>query len=319
MFRHVLSAKTPCVNISAVDAKGVDLPRVLTHLEACSRLAAEHFLDRGFCHFAYYAVQWLPYETQHCQSFVRALSDAGRRCLVYQSSASRKTAVGWHRGHRDLVRWLKGLSKPTALLTFNAELARDAIFACREGGLAVPEDVAVLAGDEDDLICEACVPSISGLARTSERIGYRAAALLDHLMRGGRAPRRPILIEPTGVITRQSTAMLAIDDPDLASAISFIRDHATEGIQVPDVLRAVSVSRRWLERRCQTALGRTPAAEIRRVRVERAKHLLAETELRMPDVAAAAGFTSHEYFAQAFKAHAGQSPLRYRILARGRG
>lgn len=317
MLRHVQSTKTPCVNISAVDARCVDLPRVLTDLQACSRLAAGHFLDRGFRHFAYYAVEWLPYVKRHCRGFVGALAEAKHTCLVYESSSSPTTPALWQRRHRVLIRWLKTLPKPTGLLTFNAELARDVIFACREGGLAVPEEVAVLAGDDDDLICDACIPSISGLARTSERVGYRAAALLDHLMRGGRGPRRPILIEPTGVVTRQSTATLAIDDPDLAAAIRFIRDHAIEGIQMPDVLRAVSLSRRWLEKRFQTVLGRTPAAEIRRVRVDWAKKLLSETDLKMPEVAAASGFTSHEYFTQAFKAHTGQSPLRYRILTSG--
>ena len=176
----------------------------------------------------------------------------------------------------------------------------------------MPEQVAVLAADNDELLCEACVPSLSGIALTSERIGFEAAKLLDRLMHGERPPKAPLLLEPTGVVTRQSTDTLAVDDPDLARAVAFIRRHATDPIQVQDVLREVPVSRRWLERRFREVLGRGPAAEIRRVRLARAKRLLAETDMPVPKVARAAGFGSREYLAAVFKSELNLSPRQYR-------
>ena len=182
----------------------------------------------------------------------------------------------------------------------------------------MPEQVAVLAADNDDLLCEACIPSLSGIALTSERIGYEAAGVLDRLMHGGRGPKRPILIAPTGVVARQSTDTLAVDDADLARAVAFIRGHATDPIQVADVLREVPVSRRWLERRFGEVLGRGPGEEIRRVRLGRAKLLLAETDMPVPQVAVRAGFGSREYLAAAMKSQTGLSPRQYRRSTQAR-
>lgn len=175
----------------------------------------------------------------------------------------------------------------------------------------MPEQVAVLAADNDELLCEACNPSLSGIALTSERIGFEAAKLLDRMMHGVAPPKRPLLLEPTGVVTRQSTDTLAVEDPDLARAVAFIRSHATDPIQVSDVLVEVPVSR-WLERRFHEVLGRGPAAEIRRVRLDRAKHLLAETDLPVAEVATLAGFGSREYMAATFKQELDLTPRQYR-------
>jgi LacI family transcriptional regulator len=203
-------------------------------------------------------------------------------------------------------------------VTWTSDRGREVLYACRALGLLVPEQVAVMGGDEDSLLCETCNPPLSGVALTSERIGYEAAALLDRLLHGEARPAEPTLIEPTRVVVRQSTDTLAITDPDLAQAIAFIRVHAATAIRVSDVLRAVAVSRSWLERRFQESLGRSPAEEIRRVRLDRAKQLLAETEMPVPQVAVAAGFGSREYLAYAFKQVTGLTPREFRHRVRGR-
>jgi LacI family transcriptional regulator len=152
----------------------------------------------------------------------------------------------------------------------------------------------------------------------SEQIGHEAAAMLDRLMQGHKPPGAPVLIEPTSIATRQSTDTLAIDDPELARAIRFIRDHAAEPVLVDEMVAELAISRRHLERRFQEVLGRTPAAEIRRVHLSRAKELLEQTDLPIPAVAAGSGFGSPEYLAYAFKQEMGLSPRRYRTQVRGR-
>jgi LacI family transcriptional regulator len=217
-----------------------------------------------------------------------------------------------------MIRWLRALPKPVAVLTWFEECGRAIIDACREAGLLVPEEVAVLASNDDPLLCEACDPPLSGIASSSEQFGYQAAALLDRLMHGQRPPSTPILIEPTSVTSRRSTDTLAIDNPALAQAIAFIRTHAANSIRVTDVLRRVPFSRRQLEQEFQRILDRSPAQEIRRVHLERARRLLAETDLSIPAVAAGSGFNSPEHFARTFKAQLGHTPLKYRSLVRGR-
>jgi LacI family transcriptional regulator len=192
------------------------------------------------------------------------------------------------------------------------------IYAAHVAGLLVPEEVAVLSGTDDDLLCELLPVPVSGILVAAEQTGHQAARLLDRLMRGQRPPARPELVAPVGIVTRQSTDTLAIRNPALVKALSFIRRNPAQAIHVNDVARHAGLSRRVLERQFVETLGRAPAAEIRRVRLERAKELLAETDLPIPQVAEAAGFGSPEYLAFALRTECGQTPLRFRKTARSR-
>ena len=318
MGRYLAAAPGPVVNVSSARIPGVHFPTVTADLRAAARLAAGHLLDQGFQHFGYFAPVGLSYVEIHYHSFVENLAEAGSGCHLFPARRGTGPSATWQRRQNDLRRWLKGLPKPVAVLTWTSDRGREVLYACRALGLLVPEQVAVMGGDEDGLLCETCNPPLSGVALTSERIGFEAAALLDRLLHGKPCPDDPILIEPTRVVVRQSTDTLAINDHDLARAIAFIRVHAAMSIQVSDVLRAVSVSRSWLERRFQESLGRSPAEEIRRVHLERAKQLLADTDMPVPQIAAASGFGSREYLAYAFKRAAGLTPREFRRRVRGR-
>jgi LacI family transcriptional regulator len=318
MARHLATGPKAVVNVSTAVLPGVSFPTVAADLRVAARLAVEHLLDQGFRHFGYFAPLGLSYVDVHYESFVERLAEAGHECSLLAARRGTGPNARWLTRQRDLQRWLKALPKPVAVLTWTSERGREVLYACRTLGLLVPEQVAILGGDEDTLLCETCNPPLSGVALTSERIGYEAAALLHRLLQGEPPPAEPILIEPTRVVVRQSTDILAIDDQDLARAIAFVRAHAGDPIQVRDVLRAVPVSRSWLERRFQESLGRSPAEEIRRVHLERAKQLLAETDMPVPDVAAAAGFRSREYLAFAFKQATQFTPREYRTRVRGR-
>jgi len=304
--------------VSSARIPGVHFPTVTADLRAAARLAAGHLRDQGFRSFGYFAPRGLSYVEIHYHGFVEDLAKAGLSCSLFPARRGKGPNATWQRRQNDLRRWLKELPKPVAVVTWTSDRGREVLYACRALGLPVPEQVAVMGGDEDSLLCETCNPPLSGVALTSERIGYEAAALLDRLWHGKPRPEAPILIEPTRVVVRQSTDTLAIDDPDLAGAIAFIRVHAATPIRVSAVLRAVPVSRSWLERRFQASLGRSPAEEIRRVRVERAKQLLAETDLPVPEVAAASGFGSREYLAYAFKRATDLTPREFRRRALGR-
>jgi LacI family transcriptional regulator len=318
MARHIAGTGLPCVNISAIDLEGVSFPRVMPDFRMLARMAAEHLLDRGFRNFAYYGPRQRSLVRYHYEGFAAALRAAGCTCIPYRPHSNPRGLSPWLARHNDLIRWVKSLPKPVAMLTWFIECGRDIIEACRQAGVLVPEEVAVLASDDDPLLCEACLPPLSGITSSSEQSGYQAAALLDRLMRGKRPPKRPILIEPTSVIPRHSTDTLAIDNADLAQAIAFIRAHAGEALRVTDVLRRVPLSRRQLEQEFQRVLGRSPAQEIRRMHLERARRLLAETDFSIPDVAASSGFNSPEHFARSFRAQFGRPPLKYRTLVRGR-
>jgi LacI family transcriptional regulator len=209
------------------------------------------------------------------------------------------------------------MPRPAGVMACNDMRGQHVLDACQRVRLGVPEQVAVIGVDDDVLLCELCDPPLSSVVPNAERIGYEAAALLDRLMAGEKPPREEWRIEPLGVTTRQSSDVLAIDDPNVASAVRYIREHACRGATVPDVLQHVPLSRTILERRFRKYLGRSPQAEIRAVQLKRVQQLLAETDLRLERIAELAGFEHPEYMSVVFKRQTGQTPGEYRRQAQG--
>lgn len=318
MAEDLASHGLPVVNVSGIQLKGLDFPQVTTNMNRVAALALQHFLDRGFRQFAYFSLLGLSYVAAQQSAFIAAVNQAGLECDVYGVMPHGGAEPDWNLDSDKLQTWLKALPKPVGILTWNADSGRQLIYACELAGLRVPEEVAVLSGTDDDLLCEVSHIPMSAILVAAEQIGYQAAELLDRLMKGKKVPAQPVLLPPIGVATRQSTETMAIRDVVLVKALSFIRENAARMIQVADVTRHASVSRRGLERRFVQVLGRTPAAEIRRVHLERAKKLLVETDLAIPDVAEGSGFGSPEYMTYVFRSEFKQTPLKYRKLIRSR-
>jgi LacI family transcriptional regulator len=176
----------------------------------------------------------------------------------------------------------------------------------------VPDDVAVLGVDNDDVFCELSNPPLSSIALNAETAGYRAAELLDAMMRGRTQKPAHIPAEVLGVVTRISTDFIAVGDPDIAAALQFIRRERGNHISVDDVAESSPLSRRTLEKRFRSATGRTILEDIRLVRLERAKQLLVETSHSISKVAALSGFGSSGYFIQFFQRQVGKTPRKYR-------
>ena len=207
---------------------------------------------------------------------------------------------------------MRSLPRPCALLAGNDRYAWHAIDACRECGISVPEEIAVLGVDNDVLLAEMARPTLSSIDLGGERIGFEAARTLDALIQGERLNTQPVELPPQGVITRHSTDVLSIEDETVAEAARFIRQRANEPIGVHDVLQHVAMSRRNLERRFRRVMRRSLLDEIRRVYPDRAAKLLRESDLDMPGVAAQAGFASQVRFSTVFREKLGTTPTAYR-------
>jgi LacI family transcriptional regulator len=221
-------------------------------------------------------------------------------------------APNWDEQQETIGRWLRALPKPLGVMACNDMRGQHVLDACRRYDLAVPEEVAVIGVDNDELLCSLCDPPLTSVVPNPERIGYDAAALLEALMQGERVGRTAQFVEPIGVVTRQSTDVLAIDQPNVVTALRYIREHACDGIGVADVLQQVPLTRSVLERLFRRYVGRSPQEEIRQVQLKRARQLLAETELSLAQIAPLAGYRHPEYMSVVFKRLAGETPGQYR-------
>jgi LacI family transcriptional regulator len=282
------------------------LPMILNDNVAVGRMAGQHLADRGFRHLAYYGVRGERWSELRLDG-VRSVAAGTKATFAVHPSGGK-----WEASQERLKSWILGLPRPLGLVAANDIHGLRALDACRRAGRAVPEEVAVVGADDDAELCELSDPPLSSVTFNPERVGYEAAGLLDRLMarRGGAG--KPLLVPPLGVSTRQSTDILAIDDADVAKAIHYIRRHAFEGITVEDVLREVPLSRRALEHRFRRRLGRTPKQEMQRLRLERAKSLLASTELPLARISDRLGFHQPAYLSAVFRKETGLTPAAYR-------
>ena len=314
-LRQVQQLGVPVVDVGDlfVGVEGID--SVLTDADAWAELALGHFRSKGFEHFAYYAPPSREYSKRRGAAFVAAVEAAGFVCSQYRPGYRVGREISRDEHRRRVGRWIGQLPQPVAVLAVDAQRGKDLAEVCNLQGHAIPDQVAILAGDSDELSCEICLPPLSSLDVASRHIGYEAAARLAARMAGHPCLVEPLQVAPDAVHSRQSTDVLAIDEPLVVQALRYMQTHAYSGVTVEDVLEVVPVARRQLERLFSKQLGRLPAEELRRLRLERGRQLLVETELSMAVVAEASGYAGATQFGAAFRKHYGMTPLAYRRQA----
>ena len=229
-----------------------------------------------------------------CVAFVEALSAVGHPCQVYELPLHGRLRPSWESDQGRLARWIRQLPKPAGIMACSDSRAQRVLEACGRVGVMIPDQVAVIGSGNDETICEFCDPPLSSVVPGYRQVGYEAARMLDRLMRGAIAPSDPLYLKPLGVVTRQSTDVIAVEDPDTAAAVRFIREHACDGVRVQDVAEHCLLSRTELKRRFRRFLGRSVLDQIVRDRVKRAAQLLADTELPIAQIARLSGFSSQQ-------------------------
>ena len=292
------------------------IPLVHVDNREIARMAAEHLRERGFRHFGYYGLLQENWSLERRDFFRKWLGESGHDLAIYEQPRHARSHASWEERENRLAQWILKLPKPAGVMVCSDQRGLDLLEACRRARVAVPDAVAVVGVDNDEALCDIAHPPLSSVLPAHHQVGYEAAALLDKLMRGGRPPRNPVLIRPTGVKTRQSTDVLAVQDRNISRAVQVIREEACHGLSVDRVAKAAGISRSVLQRRFQTILGKTVHQEMIDIRLKRASALLAETDLPLIEVAELAGFNHQEYLGAVLRTHFGKTPSQFRREAR---
>jgi LacI family transcriptional regulator len=312
MARVIRQTALPAVDLRFA-VRHIGMPCVGVDNAAMVRLAFQHLMDcgfkqLGFCGLAPGQNFWMDLRRDIFQQLARA---TGLPCSVFEPSANPER-VAWEQEQQQIAAWLGCLPKPAGVMACNDDRGQQVLDACQRANVLVPDEVAVIGVDNDEILCNISNPPLSSIDINGPQVGYEAAALLDRMMAGAPAPTQPILLAPRGVVPRASTDVLATEDRELADAIRFMRAHACEGLRLKDFGRQLGLSRRSLERRMQKLLGRSPKAEVLRVQLERAKQLLGETDLPSAVIAEKCGFSQAAYFSRVFHTRVGLPPAAYR-------
>ncbi len=320
----ILSRATTRELAEAVAAKGMPLveltdrredlgfPHVWADDAEIGNMAADHLLDRGFRHLAFCGFTDEAWSDRRLIAFTEVVTKRLDKPKVYQSPWLGAISRPWEEEQQHLTNWLQQLPKPIGIFACNDVRGQQILNACLDHEIAVPEEVAVLGVDNDEILCQLCSPQLSSIIPNPELVGYRAAELLSQMMDGKTVSQRELLIKPIGIKTRQATDVVAIEDQTIAAALRFIRENACDGISVDDVLNTVPISRSSLERKMRKYLNRSPQQEIRSVQVKRAQQLLSETDLPMDRIAGMCGFQHPEYMHVVFRRELNLTPGSFR-------
>jgi LacI family transcriptional regulator len=289
------------------------LPTIRADDHAVGRMAFDYFARRGYTNFAYVGPPAEKYSNNRQEGFFEGAMAAGHVIFGCQDSvhvAAQRVEASWADFRNG-----KGLHLfpiPMAVLVDNSYHGQSLTLACRRLGIAVPEQMAILAVDDDEVLCDGCAPPLSAINQGTFQIGYQASAMLERWLNGQPPEQLETRVPPAGLTERQSTNTFAVSDPYLRQALLYIRSHAVETIKVGDVLKHVPVSRRHLEILFKEKIGRTIHDEILLVRLEHVKELLRATNMPLAEIADRTGFDYPTKMSHAFKREIGCTPSAYR-------
>ena len=307
----IVECGLPVVDLSAENLIP-DIPWVETDDHAISNLAVDHLIECGFKSFGFVETpyNWSKWRGIH---FEEKLIEKGFQCHCL--NIGRKSNLSWEEEQKKIESWLKELPKPIGIFASYDLMGRQIIESCNKLGFMVPEEIAVLGVDNDPFICELCSPPLSSIIPNTQKTGYIAASLLEKLMYKDEIEKLEYRIKPLGIQNRRSTDTIAIDDQYISKAIHYIYENAQSGvINIKDVLSMVPMSRRVFEKTFEKTVGRTPYKEMQRIRVNRIKELLLDTDLTLMDIAERAGFEHVSYMSYLFKRETGITPVQYRSM-----
>lgn len=312
----VLSRGTPVVNIIGVSNR-TDLGHVFTDEDALGRMAAGHFRERNFQHAAFFAFEWTLLHKRRYEAFAAAFGDPAPEKWCWPDEA------GGRSGRDALAEWtaskLASTKKPTAVLTFNAYNASFLARVCRDRGIAVPHEIAILSGYDNPIHTMHRDQPLSGIIHDSESICLKAVELLQDMM-DGRAPHDArIAVPPVGISVRRSTDAVAAEDPVLRSALAFVSKNMSRPFGLAQVADHAGVSLERLNAVARRELGRSMLGEILRQRICEAKRLLTKTDLKLSAIARETGFCNASYFCKMFRQYVGVSPHGWRRIGAAEG
>jgi len=288
------------------------------HARIVGQMAARHFIEHRFTNFAFCGFNGRSYSDRRREAFTRCLRLNRFACSVYDSPRSvlsdfddsiiRRERLSPGADNRSLEKWIRSLPLPVAVFCSHDLRAYQLIETCRRCDIRVPEEVAILGVDNDELICNFITPTLSSIDLNGDLVGYTAAAVLSERLERPQTPPRHVKVRPGQLFSRQSTQTYPIEPPWLSDALVFIRSNVARHLTAADVFAHVGRSHTLVSQAFKKQLGTTVQKEIQRSRLTEAKRLVLSSSLPFTEIAQRAGFGSLQYFCTSFTATFGESP-----------
>ena len=289
--------------------KTVDnIPNIISDSNEIGKIATNYFRNKGFTQFAFCGFDNMPWSKERESALKNEIAPK-ENLYIYRN---KKIKSDYEQELVWLSRWLKSLPKPIALLACNDVKGATIIEACKLAKVKIPQEIAILGVNNDDMICEITSPPLSSISLDIKNAGYEAGKTLDKMIKDGKKENKKIVVKPQRIVTRSSTDIFAINDPIIALALHYISQNSKTIIQVDDVADYVGTNRRNLERRFRQFLKRSIYEEIKRCKIELISKILIESNMSIWEIAHNMGFSDNHHISRYFKSAKGISPLKFR-------
>jgi LacI family transcriptional regulator len=311
--KMALCKKIPLVNVWQ-NSPANEVTSVFSDSKKAGVIAAEHLLGRGLRRFGFLGFNRDRADLQQLHGFTETLKNEGHQSTIFKFNRSviEGHADGWEQFIFQLRKWVRELQPPVGIHATSDINCRYLIEICKSLELKIPHDLAIVGSGNEPLICNSPYPSLTSIDKNFEEVGYQAAKLLNEMMKSGKNSKEAKYCLPQGIVPRQSTDSYASDHPKVALALRYIAESANRRIKVNDVVNAVATNRRTLERNFREFTGRTISHEISRMRIERAKRLMMESDLSFKELSAELGYRNSDHFYKSFLRAEGQTPSSFR-------
>jgi LacI family transcriptional regulator len=290
-----------------------NIPNITGNYHETGRMGAEYFLQKGFRHFAFYGFNNIVWSRERGQGFEGRVKEEGYDVHFYELKDCPSTDL-WYYKPSALSVWLNSLPKPIAIMACDDNQAHHIVEAAGHAGILIPDDVAVLGVDNDELVCDLSDPPLSSIALATEKGGYEAARLMEKMIATNTCVASDVVVKATQVVTRHSTDIFASKDKYIVNALKYIHDNLDKNLKVDQVLKEVPLSRRSLEKRFVQTTGYPVYEYIYNQRIEKFTQKLLETDMTIFEIALDLGLSDSKNIARQFKQIKGLTPVEYRKM-----
>jgi LacI family transcriptional regulator len=288
-----------------------DIPNITGAHRLTGRMGADYFIRKGFKHFAFYGFKDIVWSYERCEGFLEEIDKnrLSRNFYEYQNTDFKEL---WYYESAPLIAWLKDLPKPVALMACDDNQGHHIAEVCRQCGIKIPEEIAVLGVDNDEAVCTLSDPPLSSINQAVEKGGYETARLMDQMIKNPTDPYEDVVVYPTHVITRQSTDSYATNDKHISTILHYIHRNTDKKLRIDEITQLVPLSRRLLENRFKQETGLPIYTYIMNLRIERLAHHLLESEAPIAEITDEMGFSDYKNIARQFNRIKGCTPSEYR-------
>jgi LacI family transcriptional regulator len=286
-------------------------PTILTDSKKIGEMGANYFIQKGFKNLAFCGIRKMLWSDHREKYFIDTAKN--NRIKTFSNKLTYPQSERFKDLNMDRIgQWIRKIPKPAGIMACNDACGKFIIDSCRRNSISVPDEVAVLGVDNDDILCDLTYPSLSSISLNTEKGGFDAAALLDKLMKGIVSNTQVIVIDPISVLERQSTDIIAVDDKVVADIINYIKINSKQPVQVTDLINKFHISRKSLYKKFKDNLGISVYDQIRKIKVEGISKMLVETDKSIKEIAFDFGFQNVDHIARFFCKAKGFTPTRFR-------